>query len=70
MGISNEVFKEVVCEVACLITTERFGEETWVHDKESDCFSYTEHAQDFFNEKYDEIELMLIDRFKIKINYE
>ncbi len=72
MKIDNEIFKSVVSEVACQITTERFGEQTWVCKSSEgvDYFEYTEPAQDFFDNKYDEIEHMLISEFKIQINYE
>ena len=70
----NEIFKSVVSEVACQITTEKFGEHTWIckstEGYESEYFEYSESAQDFFNDKYDEIENLLISEFKIKINYE
>ena len=62
-----------LCNVG-VYTTEKFGEHTWIckstEGYESEYFEYSESAQDFFNDKYDEIENLLISEFKIKINYE
>ncbi len=73
MKIENETFKEVVSELACQITTERFGDNTWVAIQDEDAvheyFEYTEEAQEFFNRKYDEIEHILLTQFKIILNY-
>tara|TARA_R100001509_G_C4873413_1_gene217623 strand:+ start:213 stop:437 length:225 start_codon:yes stop_codon:yes gene_type:complete len=73
MKIENETFKEVVSELACQITTERFGDNTWIAIQDEDAvheyFEYTEEAQEFFNRKYDEIEHILLTQFKIILNY-
>ena len=73
MKIENETFKEVVSEIACQITTEKFGDKTWVAIQDENAvieyFEYTENAQEFFNSKYDEIEHLLLTQFKIKLNY-
>ena len=69
--IDNETFKQVVTEVACQITTERFGENTWIakQDDQSvlEYFEYSPEAQEYFNNKYDEIEHLLITDLNLKI---
>ena len=67
--INNETFIPVVCELANLVTEERYGDNTYVYDNESDCFSYTEKAQDFFDKTYDEVEQILLQDLNLKINY-
>ena len=56
MKIENETFIEVVSDLACQITTERFGDNTWIAIQDEDAvheyFEYTEEAQEFFNRKY------------------
>jgi len=73
MKIENETFKEVVSELACQITTERFGDNTWVAIQDEDAvheyFEYSEQAQEFFNSKYDEIENLLLTQFKLILKY-
>ena len=65
MKIENETFKEVVSEIACQITTEKFGDKTWVAiQDENAVIEYFEYT-----EKYDEIEHLLLTQFKIKLNY-
>jgi len=68
MEIENEIFKQVVVEIACQITTERFGEDTWI-ENQLHSFEYSPKAQDFFNDKYDEIEHLLITDFNLKIKF-
>jgi len=76
--IDNETFKQVVTEVACQITTERFGENTWIakygcveyYTKSSaEYFEYSPEAQEYFNNKYDEIEHLLITDLNLKIKF-
>ena len=73
MKIENETFKEVVSELACQITTERFGDNTWIAIQDEDAvheyYEYTEKAQEFFNRKSDEIEYTLLTQFNITLNY-
>jgi hypothetical protein len=73
MKIQNETFKEVVSELACQITTERFGDNTWVAFQDEDAvheyFEYSEQAQEFFNSKYDEVENLLLTQFKLILKY-
>ena len=71
--IDNETFKQVVTEVACQITTERFGENTWIAKQDDQAvleyFEYSPEAQEYFNNKYDEIEHLLITDLKLKIKW-
>jgi hypothetical protein len=73
--INNETFIPVVCELANLVTEERYGDDTWTSDgwdseNEDHCGSrYTEKAQEFFNKTYDEVEKILIQDLNLKINY-
>ena len=73
MKIENETFKEVVSELACQITNEKFGDNTRVAFQEEDAvheyFEYSEQAQEFFNSKYDEIENLLLTQFKLILKY-
>ena len=76
--IDNETFKQVVTEVACQITTERFGENTWISKygcvgyytkSNTEYFEYSPEAQEYFNNKYDEIEHLLITDLNLKIKF-
>lgn len=52
-------FIEVVGDLAKDVTEERFGEYTYEYNEESKLHMFTDEAQDFYNEKYDEIETTL-----------
>ena len=71
--IDNETFKQVVTEVACQITTERFGENTWIAKQDDQAvleyFEYSPEAQEYFSNKYDEIEHLLITDLNLKIKW-
>ena len=60
----NGLFMEIVDELATQITEINFGQETFELCKdgmiasESD-FVFTEEAQDYYNEKYDEVENLI-----------
>ena len=47
---------ELICEITHQIVEEKFGEFT---QNQSNPEVYTDDAQDFFNERYDEIEFLL-----------
>ena len=47
---------EFISEVTRQITEQKFGKDTYVWNNGES--SYTEEAQDFFNERYDEIETL------------
>ena len=72
--IDNQTFKEVVTEISCQITTEKFGENTWVAIQDDEAveeyFEYSSEAQEYFNTKYDEIEHLLITDLNLKIKFE
>ena len=56
--LDNEVFVELVTELADSITVVRFGEGAYKHLANLD-FKYTDEAQDYFNEMYDEYQGLL-----------
>jgi len=55
--VNNSRYLEAVCDIAEKIVHERFGEAGMVWDEDGG--SYTEEAQDLFNETYDTIEGIL-----------
>lgn len=55
--LNNSAFLEGVCELADQRVREKFGDSGYVIEEEES--SYTEEAQDYFNEVYDEIETTL-----------
>ena len=61
--IENSSFMEFVDEMATQLTELNFHDETFVEvqDGLSDgtCLIFTEDAQEFYNERYDEVENML-----------
>ena len=57
---SNEM--EFIDEIATQLTELNFHEDTFeMKDSEEMCYGFTEEAQDFYNEKYDEIESLYIN---------
>ena len=64
--IDNSEFLELVSELATQITEKGFGEDTYEerliyidsNDKSHYEAHFTNDAQDYFNDKYDEIEMM------------
>ena len=61
---------EFIDEIATQITEERFSEETYKElksDLDNDIrFMFTDKAQEFYNERYDEIETLYINLIKNK----
>ncbi len=58
--IPNDRWMEFIDEIATRITEERFGEDTYESKDSTDTtYGFTEKAQDFFNERYDEVETLL-----------
>ncbi|QDP66730.1 MAG: hypothetical protein GOVbin5978_6 [Prokaryotic dsDNA virus sp.] len=61
--IENHKFMEFVSEIATQLTELNFHDETFVEvqDGLSDgtCIVFTEDAQEFYNERYDEVETMV-----------
>jgi|TARA_X000001388_G_C2152141_1_gene92815 hypothetical protein len=70
----NEI--EFISEIATQLTELNFHEDTFVLEDETDVklmsnvihqtYKFTEDAQDFFNERYDEIETLYINLIKNK----
>ena len=68
---------EFISEIATQLTELNFHEDTFVLEDETDVklmsnvihqtYKFTEDAQDFFNERYDEIETLYINLIKNKI---
>jgi len=67
--IDNSIFMEFVDDIATQITEIAYkGEATIeIQDGLSDdtCIVFTEEAQDFYNEKYDEVETMLNNTLRV-----
>ena len=58
--IDNASYMEFIDEIATQLTEERFGEEMYESkDSTDDSFGLREEAQDFYNERYDEVETLL-----------
>ena len=61
--IENSKFMEYIDELATRITEEKFGEYTFTDLPEDECTSqdtvrFTDEAQDFYNDVYDEYETL------------
>jgi hypothetical protein len=61
--IENSTFMEFIDELVTRITEERFGEETYKEYKnikhgEEEVIKFTDEAQDFYNDVYDEYETL------------
>ena len=57
--IENSKFMEFIDELATRITEEKFGEETFESkDSTDNTYGFTDEAQDFYNEVYDEYETL------------
>ena len=54
--IKNEMFMEFIDELATEMTEMTYGVETW--EVKNLRIRFTDKAQDFYNEKYDQIESM------------
>ena len=57
--IDNHDFMEFVDELATQITEERYGDEAYASRHTSIGYKFNEEAQDYYNERYDEIETMV-----------
>tara|TARA_R100000664_G_scaffold27775_1_gene38694 strand:+ start:1988 stop:2233 length:246 start_codon:yes stop_codon:yes gene_type:complete len=60
---------EFIDEIATQITEERFGDNTYVdwanlEKTKENAIKFTEKAQDFYNERYDEVESLYINLIK------
>jgi len=73
--IENSTFMEYIDELATRITEERFGEETFTDLPEDECTSqdtvrFTDEAQDFYNDVYDEYETLTNNMLGVYSNTE
>ena len=74
--IENSTFMEYIDELATRITEERFGEETWTSEEwdsenEDHCVNkFTDEAQDFYNDVYDEYETLTNNMLGVYSNTE
>ena len=57
--IPNDKWMEFISEIATQLTELNFHEETFWFDAEQNQTTFTEEAQDFYNERYDEVERLL-----------
>jgi hypothetical protein len=67
--VANDKFIETVCEITEQIVEERFGDEGIEADGDGGT-RYTDDAQDFFNQRYDEIETLLNNTLGVKSDIE
>jgi len=60
--VSDSIFLECIDELATQITEERFGDSATIEVESStfmNYFIFTEEAQDFYNERFDEYETLI-----------
>ena len=55
--VSDSIFLECIDELATQITEERFGDSATIESK--NFIIFTEEAQDFYNERFDEYETLI-----------
>jgi hypothetical protein len=71
--IDNSRLLECVCDIASMITNDKFGSRATkeIQDGLSDstCIIWTDDAQDFYNDMFDEIEGIIINGLKLKIKH-
>lgn len=69
--IDNSRYMEFIDDIATQITIQRFGEDTYAPSSEvgqEHVMMFQEDAQDFYNERYDEVETMLNKTLNIHSN--
>ena len=64
--IPNEKWIEFISEIATQLTELKFIKGAFWFDAEQNQTTFTEEAQDFFNERYDEVETLLEDILDIQ----
>ncbi len=71
--IENSRLLECVCDIASMITYDKFGARATkeIQDGLSDSkwIVWTDDAQNFYNDMFDEIEGMIINNLKLKIKH-
>ncbi len=69
--IDNSRLLECVCDIASMITHEKFGARATkeIQDglSESQCIVWTDEAQECYNDMFDYIETIIINKLKLKI---
>jgi len=66
--IENSTFMEYIGELATRITEMNYGAETWIEDE--GVMRFTDEAQDFYNEMYDEYETLTNNMLGVYSNTE
>ena len=64
--IDNSKLLECVTEITTQITEEKF-DDAWEYNRPTGS-KFTDEAQDFFNERYDEIEHLILSTLDLKVN--
>tara|TARA_S200002703_G_scaffold103055_1_gene89321 strand:- start:253 stop:543 length:291 start_codon:yes stop_codon:yes gene_type:complete len=65
-AIDNSRLLECVTEITTQITEEKF-KDAWEYNRPTGS-KFTEEAQDFFNQRYDEIEHLIITTLNLNVN--
>jgi len=69
--IDNAKYMEFISEIATQLTELNFHEDTFESKDSTDTsYGFTDEAQDFYNDRYDEIETLLINTLNIHSNNE
>ena len=66
--IENSTFMEYIDELATQITEMNYGTETWIEDE--GVMRFTDEAQDFYNDTYDEYETLTNNMLGVYSNTE
>ena len=66
--IENSTFMEYIDELATQITEMNYGAETWIEDE--GVMRFTDEAQDFYNDTYDEYETLTNNMLGVYSNTE
>ena len=68
--IDNAKYMEFIGEIATQLTELNFHEDTFEVQRGEGFIQFTDEAQDFYNERYDEVETMLNKTLNIHSNNE
>ena len=68
--IDNAKYMEFIGEIATQLTELNFHEDTFEVQRGKGFIQFTDKAQDFYNERYDEVEIMLNNTLNIHSNNE
>ena len=64
--VLNDKEMEFIDEIATQLTENTFGEDTFENYRGEGVMHFKEEAQDFYNERYDEVESLYIKLIKTK----